>query len=70
MRLLAAACVALVLIGVGGVALAVKVFVDRVPPLPDKSALLVTNQAPGMTFEDHDGKVLATAARASDTWSA
>ena len=60
LRVLAAVCVALLLIGVGGAVLAVKLFVDAVPPLPEKSALLVTNQAPGMTFEDHTGKIIAT----------
>ena len=33
---------------------------DGVPDIPDKSALVVVNQAPGMTFEDATGKVIAT----------
>jgi penicillin-binding protein 1A len=48
------------LLGVGVAALAVKAFVDGVPPLPDNSALMVANQAPGMTFLDHTGKLLAS----------
>jgi penicillin-binding protein 1A len=59
LRLAAAIVVALLLVGAGIAALAAKAFVDSTPPLPDKSALLVANQAPGMTFEDHDGKVIA-----------
>jgi len=35
-------------------------FMDGIPEIPDKAALTVVNQAPGMTFEDKDGKVLAT----------
>jgi penicillin-binding protein 1A len=31
-----------------------------VPDIPDKSALVVVNEAPGMTFEDSAGKVIAT----------
>ncbi len=31
-----------------------------VPDIPDKAVLTVINQAPGMTFEDADGKVIAT----------
>ncbi|MDR3513237.1 MAG: PBP1A family penicillin-binding protein [Caulobacteraceae bacterium] len=60
LRLTAAVVVALALVGAGVAALAIKAFVDATPPLPDKSALMVANQAPGMTFEDHDGKVIAT----------
>ncbi len=59
LRVLAAICVALVLIGAGGAALALKLIMDSVPPLPDKSAMTIANQAPGMTFEDKDGKVIA-----------
>jgi penicillin-binding protein 1A len=59
-RIVAAVLVALLLIGAGVAAIAVKAFIDSTPPLPDKSTLLVANQAPGMTFEDHNGKVLAT----------
>jgi len=33
---------------------------DGVPDIPDKSALVVVNQAPGMTFEDATGKLIAT----------
>ena len=35
-------------------------FFNDIPPIPDKAALTVVNQAPGMTFEDKDGRVLAT----------
>ena len=35
-------------------------FMDGIPEIPDKAALTVVNQTPGMTFEDKDGKVLAT----------
>jgi penicillin-binding protein 1A len=59
-RVAAAICVALLLAGVLVAALMVKAFVDATPPLPDKSALLVANQAPGMTFEDRTGKVIAS----------
>ncbi len=31
-----------------------------IPQIPDKAALTVVNQAPGITFEDRDGRVLAT----------
>ncbi len=52
---------AMILIG-GGVfgVLTVNHFMDGIPQIPDKAALTVVNQAPGMTFEDKDGKVLAT----------
>ncbi len=59
LRLAAAILVALLLVGAGLAALAIKTFVDGVPPLPDTNALEVANQAPGMTFEDHEGKVIA-----------
>ena len=35
-------------------------FFASIPEIPDKAALTVVNQAPGMTFEDKDGRVLAT----------
>jgi penicillin-binding protein 1A len=35
-------------------------FFGSIPEIPDKAALTVVNQAPGMTFEDKDGRVLAT----------
>ena len=56
-----AAFAAVVLIG-GGVfgVITVNRFMDGIPQIPDKAALTVVNQAPGMTFEDKDGKVLAT----------
>jgi penicillin-binding protein 1A len=59
LRLAAAIVVALALVGAGIAALAVERFIAGVPPLPDKASLMVANQAPGMTFEDHDGKVIA-----------
>ncbi len=40
--------------------LAVRNFLAEVPDIPAKSELLVANQAPGMTFEDRTGKVIAT----------
>ena len=53
--------VALVFVG-GGLAanLAVRKFLAEVPEIPAKSELLVANQAPGMTFEDRTGAVIAT----------
>ena len=33
---------------------------DAAPPIPDRQTLLMSNQAPGMTFEDHNGQVIAT----------
>ena len=59
-RLVAAVLVAGLLLAVGAGALWLKAFVDAVPPLPDNSAILVANQAPGMTFTDHAGRVIAT----------
>jgi len=52
---------AVVLIGgvVFGV-ISVNRFMDGIPEIPDKATLTVMNQAPGMTFEDKDGRVLAT----------
>ena len=53
--------VALVLVCAGLAAnLAVRNFLAEVPDIPAKSELLVANQAPGMTFEDRTGKVIAT----------
>ncbi len=52
--------VAVVLVAVGAGAIAIKVFLDGVPDIPEPQALMVVNQAPGMTFEDMNGKVLAT----------
>jgi penicillin-binding protein 1A len=60
LRLAAAILVAGLLLAAGVAALWLKSFVDAVPPLPDNSAILVANQAPGMTFTDHEGKVIAT----------
>ena len=56
-----AAFAAVVLIG-GGIfgVITVNRFIDSIPQIPDKATLMVVNQAPGMTFEDKDGKVLAT----------
>ena len=59
-RIAAAVVVALALVGAGIAALAVKAFVDQTPALPDKRALAIANAAPGMTFEDANGKVIAT----------
>jgi penicillin-binding protein 1A len=44
---------------IAGVA-SVNRFMSGVPQIPDKASLTVVNQAPGMTFEDKDGHVLAT----------
>ena len=49
-----------ILVAVVAGAIAVKAFVDGVPDVPDRQTLMVVNQAPGMTFEDMNGKVLAT----------
>jgi penicillin-binding protein 1A len=59
-RIVAAVFVALILVGAGAAALVAKVVIDGAPPLPDKAALQVVRQAPGMTFEDKDGHVIAT----------
>jgi penicillin-binding protein 1A len=53
----AAAIVAAIVIGG---AWEVRRFLDSVPEIPDKDALVIANQAPGMTFEDMTGKVIAT----------
>ena len=56
-----AAIAAVILIG--GVTfgvISVNRFFGDIPPIPDKAELTVVNQAPGMTFEDKDGRVLAT----------
>ena len=53
----------LVAVLLGGVAVglvAAKGFIDGVPQVPDYDALMIVNQAPGMTFVDVNGKVLAT----------
>jgi penicillin-binding protein 1A len=55
-----AVLVALVLGGVAIGLIAAKGFIDGVPQVPDRDALMVVNQAPGMTFEDMNGKVIAT----------
>ena len=53
--------VALVIVCAGLAAnLAVRTFLAETPEIPAKSELLVANQAPGMTFEDRTGKVIAT----------
>jgi|SRR5579872_2586692 len=52
--------VAVILAGVGFGALVAKDFIDSVPDIPDRASLEIVNQAPGMTFEDDTGKVIAT----------
>jgi len=54
--------VVLVIVLTAGLAAAWQVgrLMDGVPDIPEKSALVVVNQAPGMTFEDATGKVIAT----------
>jgi penicillin-binding protein 1A len=59
-RAAAAALVGLLLIGAAAAALVAKAFIDSVPPLPDKASLLVAHQSPGLTFEDHQGHIIAT----------
>ena len=54
------AALVVVLLGALGAAWRIGWMLDGVPELPDKSALVVINQAPGMTFEDAAGKVIAT----------
>ena len=56
-----AAVAAALLVGLvlGGV-WEVRQFLDAVPDVPEKEALVIVNQAPGMTFEDMTGKVIAT----------
>jgi penicillin-binding protein 1A len=58
--LVVAVLVAVMLAAIGAGVIAVKTFVDGVPEVPERQALMVANQAPGMTFEDMTGKVLAT----------
>ena len=41
-------------------ALTVQRFLASVPQVPPLAALMVVNQAPGMTFEDRSGRVIAT----------
>jgi penicillin-binding protein 1A len=43
-----------------GAAWEVGQLLQGVPDIPDNSSLVVVNQAPGMTFEDATGKVIAT----------
>jgi penicillin-binding protein 1A len=40
--------------------LSARQFLDGIPDIPPVSAMMVVNQAPGMTFEDRTGRVLAT----------
>jgi penicillin-binding protein 1A len=58
--LVAAVLVAGLLAAIGAGVIAAKAFIDGVPDIPDRQTLMVVNQAPGMTFEDMSGKVLAT----------
>jgi penicillin-binding protein 1A len=58
--LVVAVLVAGVLVAIGAGVIAAKAFIDGVPDIPDHQTLMVVNQAPGMTFEDMNGKVLAT----------
>src|SRR5579871_1529206 len=46
--------------GIGVGLVFAKAFVDDVPQIPDRQTLMVVNQAPGMTFEDMTGQVIAT----------
>ncbi len=57
--LLAVLVVALVGAGVWA-SLVARQFLAGIPEIPPVSAMLVVNQAPGMTFEDRTGRVLAT----------
>jgi penicillin-binding protein 1A len=57
----ALAVVAVVVVGAGVWAtLTVRQFLAGIPEIPPVSAMMVVNQAPGMTFEDRTGRVLAT----------
>jgi penicillin-binding protein 1A len=58
--IVAAVLVAGLLVGIGAGVIAAKAFIDGVPDVPDRQTLMVVNQAPGMTFEDMSGKILAT----------
>jgi penicillin-binding protein 1A len=58
--ILVSICVALLLGGLAVGLIAAKAFVDAVPDVPDRQSLMVVNQAPGMTFEDMNGSVIAT----------
>ncbi len=51
---------AILLVGGLGAALEFGRLLDGVPEIPDKNALAAANEAPGMTFEDATGKVIAT----------
>jgi len=51
---------AVILGGIGVGLVFAKAFVDDVPQIPDRQTLMVVNQAPGMTFEDMTGQVIAT----------
>jgi penicillin-binding protein 1A len=52
--------VAILLGGVAVGLIVAKTFIDSVPDVPDRASLMVVNQAPGMTFEDMTGQVIAT----------
>ena len=58
--ILASVFVAILLGGLAVGLVAGKAFVDSVPDVPDRQSLMVVNQAPGMTFEDMNGRVIAT----------
>ncbi len=58
--IVAAVLVAGLLVAVAAGVIAAKAFIDGIPDIPDRQTLMVVNQAPGMTFEDMSGKVLAT----------
>ncbi len=58
--LVRAVLVAGLLVAIAAAVVAAKAFIDGVPDIPDRQTLMVVNQAPGMTFEDMSGKVLAT----------
>ncbi len=52
--------VAILLGGLAVGLVAAKTFIDSVPDVPDRQSLEVVNQAPGMTFQDVTGRVIAT----------
>ena len=57
---LAAAAIVLLLIAAGFAAFGLKALMEATPQVPDRGSLMVVNQAPGMTFEDRTGQIIAT----------
>jgi penicillin-binding protein 1A len=57
---LGAVSVVVLLVAAGFAAFGLKLLMEATPQIPDRGALLVVNQAPGMTFEDRTGRIIAT----------